>query len=272
MISSAAMIRLSSAAMILLAGATLLVLLYVTAGRNVAGVVIGLPSDPSRLFRSGDDDSVGTRWAVLIAGSKGYGNYRHQVKKRTANDNTAYGSHVMRLGDIGLSKENLFLYMGTNSPFVDDNSLRPPQKDFDQQDANLLYFWLEFFEAPEGSSRKLEAQKQFFEALSHRMHIDHSVKLIGKLLFGIKKGPEVLKAVRPVGQPFVDDWACLKSLVRTFETHCGSLSEYGLKYVRSFANMCNAGIQTEQMTEVSGEACARNPYGPWSSLSRGFSA
>lgn len=71
----------------------------------------------------------------------------------------------------------------------------------------------QFRKAPEGSSRKLNAQKQFFEAMSHRMHIDHSVKLIGKLLFGIKKGPEVLNAVRPAGQPLVDDWACLKSLV-----------------------------------------------------------
>jgi hypothetical protein len=26
-----------------------------------------------------DDDGVGTRWAVLVAGSNGYGNYRHQV-------------------------------------------------------------------------------------------------------------------------------------------------------------------------------------------------
>ncbi|KAL3746847.1 hypothetical protein ACJRO7_015745 [Eucalyptus globulus] len=188
------------------------------------------------------------------------------VKKRTANDNTAYGSHVMQFGDIGLSKENLFLYMGANpandnSPFVDDNSLRPPQKAVDQRDADLLHFWHKLCKAPEGSSRKLEAQKQFFEAMSHRMHIDHSVKLIGKLLFGIKKGPEVLNAVRPAGQP----------LVRTFETHCGSLSQYGMKHMRSFANMCNAGIRTEQMTEA-GQACARIPSGPWSSLSRRFSA
>lgn len=26
-----------------------------------------------------DEDSIGTRWAVLVAGSSGYGNYRHQV-------------------------------------------------------------------------------------------------------------------------------------------------------------------------------------------------
>lgn len=49
--------------------------------------------------------------------------------------------------------------------------------------------------------------------MSHRMHIDHSMKLIGKLLFGIEKASEVLNTIRPVGQPLVDDWVCLKTLV-----------------------------------------------------------
>lgn len=51
------------------------------------------------------------------------------------------------------------------------------------------------------------------EAMSHRVHIDNSVKLIGKLLFGIEKGPEVLDAIRPAGRPLVDDWDCLKNMV-----------------------------------------------------------
>lgn len=49
--------------------------------------------------------------------------------------------------------------------------------------------------------------------MSHRMHMDQTMKLIGKLLFGIKKGPEVLNTVRPAGQPLVDDWDCLKTMV-----------------------------------------------------------
>lgn len=157
--------------------------------------------------------------------------------------------------------------------------------------------------------------------MSHRMHIDQSMKLIGKLLFGITRGPEVLSTVRPAGQPLVDDWKCLKSLVkinlfvnfalgcrnsqnhplhisrlprvlsdyfkytsfnifhshwivqvRTFETHCGSLSQYGMKHMRSLANFCNAGINAEQMAEASAQACPNIPAGPWSSLHQGFSA
>ena len=32
-----------------------------------------------RMPAESEEDEVGTRWAVLVAGSSGYGNYRHQV-------------------------------------------------------------------------------------------------------------------------------------------------------------------------------------------------
>ena len=59
----------------------------VAGGRDFAGDNgLRLPSEASRFFRPGgadedgtDGDSVGTRWAVLLAGSNGYWNYRHQV-------------------------------------------------------------------------------------------------------------------------------------------------------------------------------------------------
>ncbi|KAL9313119.1 hypothetical protein ACSQ67_018571 [Phaseolus vulgaris] len=199
------------------------------------------------------------------------------VKQRTINGNSAYGSHVMQYGDIGLSKNNLSLYLGTNPAndnfaFREKNSLVPPSKAVNQRDADLVHLWDKYRKAPVGSSRKSVAQKQILEAMSHRMHIDDSMKLIGKLLFGIEEGPKLLNSVRPAGQPLVDDWDCLKTLVRTFETHCGSLSQYGMKHMRSFANFCNAGIGKEQMAEASAQACVSIPATPWSSLRRGFSA
>ncbi|WP_423787567.1 hypothetical protein [Klebsiella pneumoniae] len=60
--------------------------------------------------------------------------------------------------------------------------------------------------------------------------------------------------------------------VRTFETHCGSLSQYGMKHMRSIANICNAGIQEEQMSEASAQACVTIPSNPWSSVHKGFIA
>lgn len=159
--------------------------------------------------------------------------------------------------------------------------------------------------------------------MSHRMHLDNSIQLIGKLLFGIDSSSDVLKTVRPAGQPLVDDWLCLKTLVisanstficiccfcvvhpnmmtgkwlinfyaislyilgsyltrntclllqvRTFEAHCGSLSQYGMKHMRSIANICNAGISKEQMSDASAQACVTFPSNPWSSVSKGFTA
>ncbi|XP_057957454.1 vacuolar-processing enzyme-like [Malania oleifera] len=199
------------------------------------------------------------------------------VKKRTADPHSYYTSHVMQYGDIGLSKDDLFQYIGTNPAnenytFVNENSLHSPSKAVNQRDADLLHFWDKYRKAPEGSPRKTKAQKEFLEAISHRMHIDETLTLVGKLLFGIERGPEVMGTVRPAGQPLVDDWDCLKTLVRTFETHCGSLSQYGMKHMRSFANICNAGIQMEHMAEASAQACISIPSGRWSSLYGGFSA
>ncbi|KAK5837185.1 hypothetical protein PVK06_012995 [Gossypium arboreum] len=44
--------------------------------------------------------------------------------------------------------------------------------------------------------------------------------------------------------------------VTFFEIHYRKLAQYGMKHMLSFANICNAGIRTEQMVEASAEACA----------------
>ncbi|XP_031488237.1 vacuolar-processing enzyme-like [Nymphaea colorata] len=200
------------------------------------------------------------------------------VKERTSNQHTyELGSHVMEYGDTELSMEKLFSYIGTNPanehfPFVGSNSLLKHSTAVNQRDADLVYFWNKYQRTPAGSPKKFDAQKQLFDMMAHRMHVDSSMELIGKLLFGSEKGPEILKAVRPAGQPLVDDWGCLKSMVRAFETHCGSLSQYGMKHMRSIANICNAGKNVQTMAEVSAQACDRVPAGPWSSLHKGFSA
>jgi legumain len=41
--------------------------------------VIRMPREEEPATDEAEDDAVGTRWAVLVAGSSGYGNYRHQV-------------------------------------------------------------------------------------------------------------------------------------------------------------------------------------------------
>ncbi|KAJ6822995.1 vacuolar-processing enzyme-like [Iris pallida] len=202
----------------------------------------------------------------------------HLVKARTSADNSgSFGSHVMQYGNLDLSVDHLYLYMGSNPAndnvtFIDDNSLPSFSMAVNQRDADLVYYWHKFKQSSQGSQQKLDAQRQLLDVMSHRLHVDNSIELVAKLLFGSKKGMEVLKGSRPAGQPLVDDWDCLKSMVRSFEAQCGSLSQYGMKHMRSLANICNAGIRKETMAEVAAQACLRFPSNPWSSLHRGFSA
>ncbi|KAL5178988.1 Vacuolar-processing enzyme [Glycine soja] len=134
------------------------------------------------------------------------------MEDKTISGDSYYGSHVMQYGDVGLSSDVLFHYLGIdpvndNFTFVNKNSLWSPSKPVNQCDVDLIHFW------DKASLRKNTAQKQVLEAMSHRMHVDNSVKLIEKFLFGIEKGPEVLNVVRPMRSTLVDDWHCLKTMV-----------------------------------------------------------
>ncbi|KAG2589406.1 hypothetical protein PVAP13_5NG236500 [Panicum virgatum] len=200
------------------------------------------------------------------------------VKDRTSAHNTyTYGSHVMQYGSLNLNVQHLSSYMGTNpandgNKFVEGNSLPSFTRAVNQRDADLVYFWQKYRKLAEGSPGKNDARKELLEVMAHRSHVDNSVELIGSLLFGSEDGPRVLKAVRAAGEPLVDDWSCLKSMVRAFEAQCGSLAQYGMKHMRSFANICNAGILPEAVLKVAAQACTSIPSNPWSSIHKGISA
>jgi legumain len=125
-----------------------------------------------------------------------------------------------------------------------------------QRDADLLHFWHKYRRSAEGSARKGEAQRQLVDMIARRSRVDNSMELIGNLLFGSMEGPKVLNAVRSVGQPLVDDWDCLKQMVRRFEERCGPLTQYGMKHMRSIANICNAGVREEAMDKAVSQACS----------------
>ncbi|CAN6441540.1 unnamed protein product [Victoria cruziana] len=60
----------------------------------------------------GDDDSLGTRWAVLIAGSSGYWNYRHQA-------DVCHAYQTMIKG--GLKEENIVVFMYDDIAYNEEN-------------------------------------------------------------------------------------------------------------------------------------------------------
>ncbi|KAF5452857.1 hypothetical protein F2P56_027815 [Juglans regia] len=186
------------------------------------------------------------------------------VRRRTAADYAGHGSHVMQYGSAGRSNDPLFSYIGTNPAndnytFAEYASSPSTLRLVSQRDADLLHFWYRYHKAPAGSHQKLEAQKLLFDEISHRKHVDYSINQIGKLLFSDGNSSMVLESVRPIGQPLVDDWDCLKMIVRTYEKYCGSLSNYGKKYTRVFANMCNFGFTLEQVLLASIQTCSVPP-------------
>lgn len=80
--------------------------------------------------------------------------------------------------------------------------------------ANIhIYLFNQLYRAPNGSNRRLEAQKQLLNEISSRTLVDNNIKQISNFLFGAENGSAMLHAVRPGGQPLVDDWSCLKTFV-----------------------------------------------------------
>lgn len=196
------------------------------------------------------------------------------VKSRTSNHNTyKSGSHVLEFGDLKMKPEELDQYLGYDP--ANENVTGPiflreylairlggvEERHINQRDADLVHYWHRYHKSKVGSTAKAEAELDLMRILSHRMYIDKSVDLVGRLLFGVEAGPTTLSAVRPDGLPLTDDWACLKSMVSAFELSCGELSEYGMKHMRAFANICNAGVEPSKMSGVAAEACAVSALG-----------
>ncbi|KAJ6690771.1 hypothetical protein OIU85_006962 [Salix viminalis] len=182
---------------------------------------------------------------------------QYEVVRRRTGFDYEETSHVMQYGNMELSKELLSLYIGTNAANdnyssgnstnnIEEYPSRIPRA-FDQREATLLHFL-----------HKVEAHRELVGIHSHIRHVDRSINHIAAALFGDHENDAnaMINFVRPSGQPLVDDWDCFKELVRAYEKQCGGLSWYGKKYTRAIANMCNAGINVEQMIGAATGACS----------------
>nr|AWD84473.1 asparaginyl endopeptidase 1 [Pigea enneasperma] len=199
------------------------------------------------------------------------------VKARALRANTYHeGSHVMEYGNRSIKGEKLYLYQGFDPATVNlppnNGLIDKPMEVVNQRDAELIFLWQMYKRSEDKSEKKTEILNQIKETMRHRNHLDGSMELIGTLLFGPRKGSSILHSVREPGLPLVDDWKCLKSMVRLFETHCGSLTQYGMKHMRAFANICNYGISEASMEEASSAACSGHDVGQWHPSVQGYSA
>ncbi|XP_048318597.1 vacuolar-processing enzyme [Ziziphus jujuba] len=130
--------------------------------------------------------------------------YRKTVLKRTGNRTNTYSSHVMQYVNTTLRRDFL-------SAFVASNVF--PHKSTSTEEVSSPSV-SGYHSGPVGSLEKLKAKRQLDDEISRRKHVDCSINQIGKLLFGQKKSLKVLNNVRSPGQAVVDDWHCLKKLLR----------------------------------------------------------
>ncbi|MFS7927562.1 putative legumain protein [Helianthus anomalus] len=186
-----------------------------------------------------------------------------RVKLRTLNNNISEGSHVMQYGTQRISNETILVYQGS----CPVNATANPLQSFDSMGYNS---WTG------EPQQKEELLNQIKEITTHRTHLDSSINTINVELLGDQ---HVL--MRDVGSPLVDDWVVLNDGIqifnklikfRTFETHCGSLTQYGMKHTRTFANMCNNGVSKDAMDEASKATCSSNNKGQWDPTIVGYSA
>lgn len=202
------------------------------------------------------------------------------VKKRTASPNDLNaGSHVMEYGNSSIKAERLYLYQGfdpasVNLPPYNGGLEMKTMETINQRDADIFFLWQMYRKLEEGTNERAEVLEEIRETVAHRAHLDGSIRMIGFLLFGPENVSNVLDHVRPSGLPLVDDWTCLKSMVRVLEEHCGSLTQYGMKHMRAIANICNKGVSEASMREASMAACnGRRRYGGvWHPSNKGYSA
>ncbi|EAY99261.1 hypothetical protein OsI_21225 [Oryza sativa Indica Group] len=188
------------------------------------------------------------------------------VKNRTSDEGTyTLGSHVMQYGDMALAPQSLDLYyMDTSPATANDHKLAAAGAkgshsytvSVNQRDADLLYLWRKYRRAGEGTAEKVEARERLVQEMGRRSRVDRSVEMIGGLLLGGAKHKQQVVRERAA---LVEDWECLRSMVRTFEDQCGSLGQYGIKHMRSFANICNAGVPHHAMAKAASLACPSPP-------------
>lgn len=210
------------------------------------------------------------------------------VKQRTSrNGSYIQGSHVLQFGSLSIDEEPAGDYLGkANTGDGGSDTTEDPAyaETLPQREAELLPLYLAVQAASNGQESQ-QASAALQEALDARSSVDQGVRqAVSALLaqppvmnllqeqygnvqnllekasggLGVSSGAGeplielvVTKSLpMPKGQPLVKDWDCLRGMVAAWEASCGTLDQYGMQYTRTFANLCNIGISSNQLGEV----------------------
>ncbi|GAB4854411.1 hypothetical protein Ancab_022997 [Ancistrocladus abbreviatus] len=178
---------------------------------------------------------------------------QYEAVKKGVKDST-----VMQYGDISISKETLSSYMGAASPTASTISSKTKfsigVSDFDVEIYDLMQKAIRALTS-RSEKKKEAAERELYEALKQRAHVDDTFKAMVVYLFGKNKGPKLLNQVPKLGQSVVNDWDCFEKSLKTYKKYCGPLSIYAHKYTGAFANMCKAGVHIGQLAQAAAKAC-----------------
>ncbi|PON46375.1 Peptidase C13, legumain [Trema orientale] len=177
-----------------------------------------------------------TKWAVLVAGSKGCQNYRHQAD--------VYHAYQVLING-GLSKENIIIFMYDDIAYNSDNPFpRRIYKSFQEID---VYKGVEVVKRSRPDSPNyVQYKKELDERLAQRKLEDDNFAGIRKLLFKDETGSRVKNVVNEVQRN-----NCFKSFMDIYWKNCESISEYGMRFAKEFDKMCDAGVTDDDFMAAS---------------------
>jgi legumain len=161
------------------------------------------------------------------------------IKNRVSQNGTfSEGSHVMQYGEVTLDVEAIDLFIGDTKAVSNALPSNLNAGVVSNRDAELIHL---------GLSNPAKLAK----TLARRAQIDAHVVALASAL--TNKAHHVMSHVNT---PIVEDWECYKANVESFNTICGPLGQYGMKYGRTFANLCNEGVSNTEAKEAMTRICA----------------
>eukprot|EP00668_Euglena_longa_P000650 GGOE01000789.1.p1 GENE.GGOE01000789.1~~GGOE01000789.1.p1 ORF type:complete len:486 (-),score=147.13 GGOE01000789.1:152-1561(-) len=195
---------------------------------------------------------------------------QYEVVRRRASVNNTYdgGSHVMQYGTSNMATHAVGEFMGSlderlqatkeelkKKPTLSSpTAAHPANTNVRQQDADLLHFFHKYLNA--AGDDRFASLRRLHAEVGLRIWLEDTLNEVATALVGPERTAEVmLKA--PARTPAVADVTCFSRAMGAWYRHCGDLTQYGLQFTQTFANLCNAGVAEDQVAHTLESVCRR---------------
>lgn len=160
-----------------------------------------------------------------------------------------------------------------DDPLVQHSNYLPgTERHVDQRDADMVFFMQRATTTNDMKEQDLMLNELRRAVLMRRRVDTHIRTIVGGLLemraarddpisngFGGAAAVERMVTHhmdRPgSGKPVVDDFDCLRGMMNHWEEKCGRVTDYSMKYSRTFANLCNDGFSVDEFAASAADVC-----------------